>query len=410
MLFTSNPCSTAAVFVACLTFATAAQAEATGSSMDAIGDIVFSVYPPPVGGTQSPPGTVMLTTTGGLTTTGPINAQDTASNAQDITNGGGALAAAITGTANADGATGVYGVSNSTANYSMGVYGAAAGTTGQNYGVRGITYSTTNGTIGVYGGAAGATGSSSGVWGETISTTNGASGVEGVARGTTGVTYGVYGRTVSTTNGAAGVQGYASGATGATYGVYGSVVSIGDAAGLYGAEAGANNTGYAVLAFNDSPTGWGVYSSGTSPNYFAGWVGIKTATPTEALDVNGQVHIASFASAGSVSVCQNKGVLASCSSSIRYKENVKDGTFGLKDVMLMRPVTFKWKGRDENDFGLIAEEIEKINPLFVTYTGGQIEGVKYPQLTAVLVNAVKDEAAQIAALRSDFEAYKAAHK
>ena len=31
----------------------------------------------------------------------------------------------------------------------------------------------------------------------------------------------------------------------------------------------------------------------------------------------------------------------------------------------------------------------KINPLFVTYKDGQIEGVKYPQLTAVLIGAVK---------------------
>lgn len=96
--------------------------------------------------------------------------------------------------------------------------------------------------------------------------------------------------------------------------------------------------------------------------------------------------------------------------------------------MLMRPVTFKWKGRDENDLGLIAEEVEKINPLFVTYERGQIEGVKYPQLTAVLVSAVKElkadndnlraglkaandnDAAAIAALRRDFDAYKAAHR
>jgi Chaperone of endosialidase len=43
-----------------------------------------------------------------------------------------------------------------------------------------------------------------------------------------------------------------------------------------------------------------------------------------------------------------------------------------QEVMQMHPVTFKWKGRDENDLGLIAEEVEKINPLFVTYERGQI--------------------------------------
>jgi hypothetical protein len=73
----------------------------------------------------------------------------------------------------------------------------------------------------------------------------------------------------------------------------------------------------------------------------------------------------------------------------------------------MRPVTFKWKGRDERDLGLIAEEVAKIDPLFVTYKDGKIEGVKYAQLTVVLINAIKElkiandsEAAQIAQLRT----------
>jgi hypothetical protein len=60
------------------------------------------------------------------------------------------------------------------------------------------------------------------------------------------------------------------------------------------------------------------------------------------------------------------------------------------EVMKMQPVTFKWKGRDENDLGLIAEDLEKINPLFVTYERGQIEGVKYSQLTAVLVKGMQN--------------------
>src|SRR5712671_1064949 len=37
-----------------------------------------------------------------------------------------------------------------------------------------------------------------------------------------------------------------------------------------------------------------------------------------------------------------------------YKEKVKPASFGLKEVMQMQPVTFKWKDRDEKDFGLVA--------------------------------------------------------
>jgi hypothetical protein len=104
--------------------------------------------------------------------------------------------------------------------------------------------------------------------------------------------------------------------------------------------------------------------------------------------VNCEVKVDTFASASATTVCENGNVLSSCSSSIRYKEKVKPAPFGLNEVMEMQPVTFKWKGRDENDFGLVAEEVEKVNPLFVTYKDGEIEGVKYPQLTAVLIRAV----------------------
>lgn len=138
-----------------------------------------------------------------------------------------------------------------------------------------------------------------------------------------------------------------------------------------------------------------------------GNVGIGTAAPAQALEVNGEVKIDSFGAATSAGVCVLSGVLSTCSSSIRYKENVKDAPFGLTEVTKMRPVTFKWKGRDENDLGLIAEEVAKINPLFVTYKDGKIEGVKYAQLTAVLVNAIKElkgandtQAAQIAQLQN----------
>ena len=43
------------------------------------------------------------------------------------------------------------------------------------------------------------------------------------------------------------------------------------------------------------------------------------------------------------------------------------------------------------DVGFSAEEVEKIEPLLVTYNNGQIEGVKYGQITTVLVNAVKQQ-------------------
>lgn len=48
------------------------------------------------------------------------------------------------------------------------------------------------------------------------------------------------------------------------------------------------------------------------------------------------------------------------------------------------------------DVGFGAEDVAKINPLFVTYNDkGEIEGVKYDRLSVVFVNGFKEQQAQI---------------
>ncbi len=133
----------------------------------------------------------------------------------------------------------------------------------------------------------------------------------------------------------------------------------------------------------------------------SGNIGIGTSAPAQKLEVNGSIQVDVLASASATNLCINGSVLSSCSSSLRYKENVRDAKFGLREVEAMRPVTFKWKGRDENDFGLVAEEVAKVDPLFATYKNNQIEGVKYPQLTAVLIKAIQEQQSEIDKLFSE---------
>ena len=48
------------------------------------------------------------------------------------------------------------------------------------------------------------------------------------------------------------------------------------------------------------------------------------------------------------------------------------------------------------DLGFGAEDVEAVNSLLVTYnTKGEVEGVKYDRISAVLVNAVKEQQTQI---------------
>ena len=97
--------------------------------------------------------------------------------------------------------------------------------------------------------------------------------------------------------------------------------------------------------------------------------------------------------AGALDVCRNASFrLSTCSSSIRYKRNVETYGAGMEVVRRLRPITFTWMSDGTRDLGFAAEEVAAIDPLLAIYTDeGAIEGVKYKQLTTVLVNAANEQ-------------------
>ncbi|HMV82830.1 MAG TPA: hypothetical protein PLD20_34560 [Blastocatellia bacterium] len=78
---------------------------------------------------------------------------------------------------------------------------------------------------------------------------------------------------------------------------------------------------------------------------------------------------------------------------------------GLNLFARLHPVPFGWKGRVEPDLNLIAEEVGQVEPLLVTRNKDSvIEGVKYDQLTVVLINTVKEQQALIKQQQQEYEA------
>ncbi len=110
------------------------------------------------------------------------------------------------------------------------------------------------------------------------------------------------------------------------------------------------------------------------------------------------VKLNTLGGSGTTNLCLNSSKnIANCSSSLRYKTNVQTFTSGLNVVRRLRPITFNWIEGGKADIGFGAEEVEKIEPLLITRNAkGEIEGVKYAQITTVLVNAVNEQQAQIA--------------
>jgi hypothetical protein len=93
------------------------------------------------------------------------------------------------------------------------------------------------------------------------------------------------------------------------------------------------------------------------------------------------------------SVFPNRGTqIHTCSSSLRYKNDAKTYSGGMDIVRRLRPITFQWRGGSKRDLGFGAEEVEKVEPLLVFYNEkGEVDGVKYRQITAVLVNAINEQ-------------------
>ncbi len=126
-------------------------------------------------------------------------------------------------------------------------------------------------------------------------------------------------------------------------------------------------------------------------------VGIGTTAPLDTLHVGGIIRVDDLAAAGSTSVCRNTNEqLSTCSSSLRYKTGISPFSSGLDLVNRLQPITFSWIDGGMRDLGLGAEDVEKVEPLLVTYNDkGVVEGVKYDRIAVVLLNAVKEQQAQI---------------
>jgi hypothetical protein len=128
-------------------------------------------------------------------------------------------------------------------------------------------------------------------------------------------------------------------------------------------------------------------------------------SPQDKLEVNGVVRIGSLGASGSTTLCRNaSNQISTCSSSLRYKTNVATFLGGLGIINRLRPISFEWKADHLKDIGLGAEEVEQVEPLLTfRNANGEIEGVKYNQLSAVFINAFKEQQAQIEKQQAELE-------
>ena len=100
----------------------------------------------------------------------------------------------------------------------------------------------------------------------------------------------------------------------------------------------------------------------------------------------------------------SNGQMGTVSSSRRFKEDIEDMGAASRDLMRLRPVTYRYKdpfadGSKPIQYGLIAEEVAEVYPDLVAHSAdGQIETVKYQVLDSMLLNEVQRQQTQIRGL------------
>ena len=190
--------------------------------------------------------------------------------------------------------------------------------------------------------------------------------------------------------------------------------------------AGFNNVFLGRFAGSINSTGFNNTIIGTSANVSAGGLSFATAigsgatvgtsntivlgrdSGTDLVQIPGLLSVPKLGTIGVTSICRNAlNQLSTCSSSLRYKKDIAPFTGGLALLNKLNPITFNWRTDNSPDLGFGAEEIAAIEPLLVVRDEkGVVEGVKYDRITAVLVNAIKEQQQQINLQQQQIEGLK----
>ena len=181
---------------------------------------------------------------------------------------------------------------------------------------------------------------------------------------------------------------------------YGSLnITLGSSAGVVYVGTGSGNASGSIYAITQggSSNSKVVYNN-TYHSYYVG-----SSTEEMRLESDGDLHVEGDVTAYSTTV-----------SDIRLKDNIVTIDNALDKVCKLRGVEYTWnKGsrKDTRDLGVIAQEVEKVLPEIVKEKKMPLiddsettyKSVDYEKITAVLVEAVKEQQAQIDELTTILE-------
>jgi uncharacterized coiled-coil protein SlyX len=199
------------------------------------------------------------------------------------------------------------------------------------------------------------------------------------------------------------------------------------AAALHSNTTGSNNTATGFEALLNNTTGGSNIALGYlagqnlttgSNNIDIGNFGIAAEAKTIRIGTVGTqtaaliAGISGVAVTGSTVVVNSTGKLGVATSSARFKKAIKPMDKASEAILALKPVTFRYKEEIDPDgtpqFGLIAEEVEKVNSDLVGRDAdGKVNTVRYEAVNAMLLNEFLKEHRNVAEQQSTIAELKA---
>jgi hypothetical protein len=167
---------------------------------------------------------------------------------------------------------------------------------------------------------------------------------------------------------------------------------------------GSNNIALGTNAGSNLTTGSNnvdIYDSGIAGESNTIRIGTKgTQSATFIAGISGAT-----VTGAAVQVNATTGQLGVATSSRRFKQEIKPMDKASEAILALRPVTFRYKQEIDPkgipQFGLVAEEVEKVNPdLVVRDSEGKVYTVRYEAVNAMLLNEFLKQHRRVKQLRA----------
>ncbi|HNN07214.1 MAG TPA: tail fiber domain-containing protein [Leptospiraceae bacterium] len=143
-------------------------------------------------------------------------------------------------------------------------------------------------------------------------------------------------------------------------------------------------------------------------------VGIGQTSPSEKLEVVGDIKVGTSGSNGCLKNFGGGTITGTCSSDEKLKKDIRPMESVLDKVSQLVPKTYHWRSEEypnkkfgtQKEYGLVAQDVEKIFPDMVENDSNGLKAIHYERLPILTVQAVKELSLRLRGATEDLDREK----